>query len=208
MKQDVDTPILGIDDFKLDTKKSLYKGFFSMQSYTLHYKRFDGGVNGPITREIFERGNAAAIVPFDPVSQRIVLIEQFRPGAINDDKSPWLLEIVAGMIDANEQSSTTVQRELFEEAGIKCERIKFATKFYTTPGGSTESIDLYVGKVNSDEANGFHGLECECEDIRVLTVTLDEALDLIENGRICNAIAIIGIQYLALHKDAILKEWL
>lgn len=207
MNKDLNTASLGVKDFTLDRKDILYKGFFSMQKYTMHYKRFDGGVNGPVEREVFERGNAAAIVPFDPVTQRIVLIEQFRPGAVKDDNSPWLLEIVAGMIDPNEKASDTVQRELEEEAGIKCERIKFASKFYTSPGGTTESIELYVGKVDASKAGGYHGLACESEDIRVFSVSLDEALELIDNGRICNSIAIIGIQYLALHKERFLKEW-
>lgn len=195
-------------DFTIVDKQVLYKGFFSLNKYRLKYKSFAGAEIGPIDREIFERGQAAAIVPYDPVNKKVVLIEQFRPGAIYDEETPWHIEIVAGMIDGSENPANTVCREAEEEAGIKCERIRYATKFYTSSGGCTETITMYVGKVDANTAEGFHGLACECEDIRVFSVSLDEAMSLVEQGKIRNSVAIIGIQYLALHVSEIDKEWL
>ncbi len=195
------------NDFKVTKKEDLYKGFFKMQMYTVEYKGSNGQTLGPIRREIFERGNAAAIIPYDPKLDRVVLIEQFRVGATQCQKSPWLIEIVAGIIDQGESGEQTVIRELQEEAGLTCQACKYINSFLTTPGGSTECIDLFVGKVDSTVANGIHGLASESEDIKVFTVSLDEALEMVEQGQICNSIAIIGIWYLAMHKQQLQQEW-
>ena len=196
--------------YTLHGTKSLYKGFFGMDLYTVSYEGFDGTIVGPMSREIFERGDAAALVPYDPVRDEVILIEQFRPGAIRKDQNPWLLEVVAGIVDEKDGSNTlnTVLREVREEAGVECTDAVFATRFFTTPGGSTESIDLYIGKVDASKAGGVHGLASEHENIRVFAVPFPEIMKMLDNGDFCNAIVIVGIQYLALHKDEIRRKFL
>lgn len=188
-------------------QKVLFQGYFRMDKYTVEYKKFDGTKSEAVEREIFERGCAAAVIPYDPITNKVVLIEQFRVGAINGKKSPWLVEIVAGIIDEGEDSEKTVVRELQEEAGLDCKNLKFINNFFTSPGGSTEEIDLYVAQVDSTKAQGSHGLESENEDIRVFSLDVEEAYELVKKGIICNSIAIIAIQYLMLHAKELIKEW-
>ena len=104
------------DDYEILDRTILYNGIFRMVRYELRYKLFNGGWDEPITRELMERKSAAAVLPYDPILDRIVLIEQFRPGALANPESPWLLEIVAGVYDVNEQPEDVAKRESLEEA--------------------------------------------------------------------------------------------
>ena len=193
-------------DFEILSRERVFQGYFAIDAYKARYRKFDGTESAVITREIFERGDAAAVVPYDPVRDAVVLIEQFRLGAARDSESPWLLELPAGIIDAGETPENTVMREMVEETGISLEKAVHALDFLTTPGGSTEKIFLYVGLVDSSRAAGYHGLMSESEDIRVLSVPFEDVLALIDTGRIRNSIAIVGLQYLALHKSSVLKS--
>ena len=193
-------------DFEILARDRVFQGYFAIDAYKARYRSFDGSESAVITREIFERGDAAAVVPYDPDRDAVILIEQFRLGAVRDTESPWLLELPAGIIDAGETPENTVMREMTEETGISLKKTVHALDFLTTPGGSTEKIFLYVGLADSSLAAGYHGLVSESEDIRVLSVPLDEALALIDAGRIRNSIAIVGLQYLALHKSSVLRS--
>lgn len=194
-------------DCTIIEKSQLYSGYFKMESYKLRYRKFDGSMSNEIVREIFERGNAAAIIPFDPKTESVVLIEQFRVGAINSQHSPWLLEIAAGIVDKGEDSKHTVVRELAEETGLTCDDLTYVSTFLTSPGGTTEEIALYVGKVDASKAHGRHGLAAENEDIRVFAIPLDKAYQLVKEGTICNSIAIIAIQYLMLNRKELVAKW-
>ncbi len=197
-------------DCILNQKETVFKGFFSLEKHTLSYKTFAGNTIGPIQREIFERGNAAAIIPYDPIKDEVVLIEQFRPGCfVSDEETPWDIEIVAGIIDKGENSKDTVIREAKEEANldIDCSSTFQISTFFPSPGACTERIDLFLGKVDSSLAKGIHGLAQESEDIRVFCVSLKDALKMCDEMIIRNAITIISLQYIALHKEEILKRW-
>ena len=196
------------DDCQLHKKEVLYHGFFSMERYSLSYKSFDGSVIGPVEREIFERGMAAAVIPYDPVNDKLVLIEQFRPGClVPNEPTPWSVEIVAGIIDAGEDGLTTVKREMVEETGLALSEVEKVYSFFTTPGGCTERIDLFVGRVDASLAGGIHGLATEGESIRVFTVSPDEALEMCNQGLIRNAIALVGIQYLYMNRSSLKSRW-
>ena len=187
--------------------EKVYKGYFSVDKYVFRFRRFNGEMSAPISREIFERGDAAAVIPYDPVRNEVILIQQFRPGAaVRDKNTCWLNEIVAGIIDKGENPETTVRRECMEEAGIKLGKVMHAFDFYTTPGGSSEKISLFVGEADSSVASGIHGLKTEGEDIRVFKVSFAKAMEMLEQGMFINSIAIAGLQYLALHIDYIKKN--
>lgn len=190
-------------EFKIIKKENLYKGFFSMNKYSICHSKFGGGMTRVFERELLERGHAVAVVPYDPIKKKLVLIEQFRPGAMFDRESPWLIEVPAGIIDKNEAPEVTVERELQEETGLSCKEVKFISKFFISPGGCTETISLYTCNLDIEEekVRGIHGLDVENEDIRVTIKSLEEALQMIENGEICNAMTIVGIQYIALHPN-------
>lgn len=188
-------------------KTTAYEGYFRIDRYRLRHRRFDGGWTRDLMREVFERGHAAGVLLYDPDRDMVVLIEQFRPGAFAAGLDPWLIEIVAGIIDAGETPDGVVRREAREEADRAVTDLKPIGTCLLSPGGSTETCALFLGRVDAREAGGVHGLEHEGEDIRVLPMPADEAFALIDSGRINNAITLISLQWLRVHRDAVRKEW-
>jgi len=192
-------------DLQVLYKEPLYKGFFKCNKYTFKHKLFAGGWSEEIQREIFERGHAAAVLPYDLKNDTVVLIEQFRFGALETDQSPWLLELVAGIIEKGEQSEEVIQREALEEAGITIQSSQFIINCLLSPGGSTEHVDIYIGSVDSTEAGGLHGLEEEGEDIRVHVLPRETAYQWVLEGKINNSATVIALLWLQLNKESGLK---
>ena len=201
------TAFFGNDDVEVLAVETGYKGFFRINRYRLRHKLFAGGWSANLTRELFERGHAAAMLPYDPVRDQIVLLEQFRVGALGSDNSPWLLEMVAGMIEPGESASEVIVREAEEEAGLVVGRSRFALSYLVSPGGTSERIHVYVGEVDSSKAIGLHGLAEEGEDIRLHVVSREQAYRWVEEGRIDNAATVIALQWLQLHLAEIRSQW-
>jgi ADP-ribose pyrophosphatase len=195
----------GKEDLQILKKEPLYKGFFQCNKYTLKHRLFAGGWSPEIQREMFERGHAAAILPYDVKNDRVVLIEQFRLGAKDANQSPWLLEVVAGIIEKDELSLDVVKREALEEAGLTIKSTQFIMNCLLTPGGSTEHVDIFVGSVDSEQAGGLHGLEEEGEDIRVHVIDRETAYQWVLEGKINNSATVIALLWLQLNKDEHLK---
>lgn len=188
-------------NFEILDKETIYEGFFKLEKYHLKHTLFDGGLSPQITRELFRRGNCVAVLLYDPQRDEVVLIEQFRIGAILQSKSPWLVEIVAGAIELDEQAADVAIRESMEEAGCTIQELTLIKEFYTSPGGTSEWLSLYLGYVDSLQIGGIHGVDHEGEDIRVFTVKFEEAYRMMEQGRIDSAIPIIALQWLHIHHD-------
>lgn len=184
-----------------------YQGHFRIERYQVRHRLFGGGWSGVISRELFERGHAAAVLPYDPVLDRVVLIEQFRVGALSAPGGPWLMEIVAGVIDPDETAQQVVYREAQEEANCTLQALLPVCEYLASPGGTSERISLFCGKVDASQAGGIYGLPEEGEDIRVLTLSFDEALVYIREGKINSASAIIALQWLALNRADVRKQW-
>lgn len=195
-------------DVEILHKELCFQGFFRMERYTLLHRLFNGDWSRPITRELLERGHAAAVLPYDPRRDQVVLIEQFRVGAMSNSVGPWLLEIVAGIIEANEAADAVVRREAIEEAGCDIQDLIPLYDYLVSPGGTTECIALFCGKVDSAHLGGIYGKMEEGEDIKVHVMTLAQALALLNSGRIISASAIIALQWLALNRDSLRKTWL
>lgn len=191
----------------LDTQ-TVYEGFFRLEQYTLKHTLFNGGWTPPIKRELFRRGNCVAVLLYDPVRDEVVLIEQFRVGAVLQPERAWLLEIVAGAIEAGETAVEVAHREAYEEAGCEIQELMEIMQFFTTPGGSSEWITLFCGKVDSSQVGGIHGLAEEDEDIRVSAVTFEEVFQMLEDGKIESGIPIIAIQWLSIHREQLRSRWL
>ncbi len=189
-------------------KKRSIVVFFKMTEYQFKHRLFRGGWSETVRREVFERGHAAVLLPYDPVRDEVVLIEQIRITAIESSDTPWLLEVIAGMIEAGEEAEQVVRREAVEEAGIEVKRCQPALSYLSSPGGTTERMNIFVGEVDASTASGVHGLEGEHEDIRVLVVSREQAYQWVEEGVIDNAASVIAIQWLALHHEKLRKEWL
>ena len=187
-------------EFKIINKEAMHAGFFRLTKYQIQHTLFAGGWSEVLTRELFERGNCIAVLLYDPIKDKVVIIEQFRLGPIDEPENAWMLEIVAGIIDAGETAEQVAYREAEEEAGCVVKKMHYINEFYTSPGGASEKISLFYGEVNADGIGGLHGLAHEHEDILVKTVDFEEAYQMIQDGRIESAIPIIAIQWLALNK--------
>ncbi|MCW6625499.1 ADP-ribose diphosphatase [Yersinia ruckeri] len=195
------------DDVEIIARESLYSGFFSLNLYRFRHRLFNGGMSGEVKREIFERGHAAVLLPYDPVRDEVVLVEQLRIAAFDSSDSPWLLEMVAGMIEPGESVEDVARREAQEEAGITVGRCKPVLSYLASPGGTSERLSIMVGEVDATTAAGIHGLEEENEDIRVHVVSREQAYRWVEEGAIDNAASVIALQWLALHHQLLREEW-
>ena len=200
-------PALSRDDVEVVEKATVFQGRFQVDRYRLRHKRHDGQWSETFTREVFERGHAAAVLPYDPVLDRVVLIEQFRPGAYTSGRHPWLIEIVAGIIEPGEPAADVARREAKEEANVEITAIEEVASFLMTPGACSEAVTFFVGRCDSQGAGGVHGLAQEHEDIRVFTVSTDEAAAMLAAGKVENALAIIAIQWLLLNRMQLRDRW-
>ena len=189
-------------------KKLLYHGFFTLSQFSIKHGLFDGGESKPLIRELLDRGKAAAVLPYDPVRDEVVLIEQFRIGAIEDPSGPWLIEVVAGLCEPGEPVEDLIHREAMEEAGCTVSDLMHIFHYYSSPGGSNEEIDLYIARTESGGLGGIHGLDYEGEDIRVHVMKSDDAFELLAQGRIDSAMPIIALQWLQLNRERIRSHWL
>ena len=187
--------------FEVVSKETVYNGFFRLEKYRLKHTLFQGGWSNELTRELFRRGNCVAVLLYDPVRDEVVLIEQFRVGAILQAERAWLMEIVAGAIEEGETAEEVALRESVEEAGCEIQELKVINEFFTTPGGASEWITLFYGRVDTSCVGGIHGLDHEDEDIRVTAVKFDEVYQMLEQGNIESAIPIIAIQWLYINRD-------
>lgn len=197
-----------LTDVEILEKKICFQGFFRLERYRLRYRLFNGNWCHPVLREIFERGHAAAVLPYDPIRNEVILIEQFRIGAMAAPGGPWLMEIIAGIIEENELAVDVVKREGIEEANCDITDLIPLYDYLVSPGGTTERIALFCGRVDATHAGGIHGVLEEGEDIKVHVVTLDAALSQLRAGKIISASAIIALQWLALNREHVRKLWL
>lgn len=195
------------DDVEILSSEKVYNGFFSMVKYRLRHKLFNGDWSEPLERELFERGHAAALLPYDPIEDKVVILEQFRIGAMVAEFTPWQLEIVAGIIEVGELAHDVACREAVEEAGLKVTDLEKVTRYLSSSGGCSEALDVFVGRVDSTQAQGIHGLIDEGEDIRVHVITRQEAYQWVESGKIENAASIIALQWLQLNYLRLQGKW-
>ena len=196
------------DDVRLKPIENLYDGFFKINLYQFKHALFAGGESEVIRREILERGDAVAVLPYDPVTEQVLLIEQIRIGAIKSKHTPWLLECIAGMTDGSEDYESVVKKEAFEEAGLNLTELEFMLSYLSSPGGTTERLFLYLAHADlSQMTTGIYGLDTEGEDIKTHIMHVDEALQRLNSGEIDNAATVISLQWLALNRDKIRKKW-
>lgn len=188
-------------------KTTPYKGYFQLDRYRLRHRTFEGGWTGEMQREVFERGHAAAVLPYDPSRDTVVLIEQFRVGALAAGLEPWLLEVIAGIIEPGESAEGVVRREALEEAGCEISEVLEIGTFILSPGGCSETLAMFCARTDSRGLGGVHGLTEEHEDIRVQILPWTEALARLEGGQIVNANAVLALQWLALNRDSLRRRW-
>jgi len=199
-------PVFSRSDVEIVARETAFQGFFSVQRLTLRHRLYKGGWSESFTRELFCRGRAAGVLLHDPKRDQLVLVEQFRVGQIDEtDRAPWALELVAGMLDANESIEQMAMREVQEETGLSISNLRFICDYYNSPGGSDERISVFYAQVDAANAGGVFGLDEEHEDIKVVVLSVSEAIDLLSQGVIDNAMAIIALQWLQLHHSSLLS---
>ena len=186
-------------------KEQMYSGFFTVDKCQLKHDLYRGGET-EITRELLHRGDAVAVLLYDPAHDKVVVIEQFRVGAVGDEQGPWLLEIVAGVVEEDESVKDVARRECMEEAGVEVHAFDVIHSFYSSPGGCSEKIYLMCGLVDSTGVGGVHGLDEEGEDIKVSVYGYEEIVSLLATDRISSAIPIIALQWLQINRERLRIE--
>lgn len=191
--------------WKLETRKTLYERFYRVDSLTFRHELHDGDTTGIVERELFVRGNVVGVIAYDPASDSVALIEQFRIGAMDQKPDPWLLEVIAGMIDTDETPEQVAIREAKEEAGLNLTDLRLVSRYLSSPGASNEEVFLFYAETDLSDAGGFYGLAEENEDIRALVVPAQEAFALMDQGVIKNSLSIIALQWLRLKHAGIVE---
>ncbi|MBU1438117.1 MAG: ADP-ribose diphosphatase [Gammaproteobacteria bacterium] len=204
-------PTFNQDDVEILDKRTVFQGFFRINQYQMRHRLFAGGWSEVVTREMFERGHAVVVLPYDVNLDQLVLVEQIRlgakVGAEDHLHSPWLLEAVAGMFGPDEDCEQVARREAEEEAGLTLGRLQPMLSYLSSPGGTTERIHLFLGELVAPVQTGIFGLPEEHEDIRVHLLSRSDAMQLLADGKIDNAATVIALQWLALHHAKICAAW-
>ena len=193
---------------RLHRRESLYSGFLDVDLYEVSHELYGGGWSNVLDREVMHRKEIAAVLPFDPGRQEVVLIEQFRVGAwAGNWPHPWLLECIAGVMEDGESAGEVALREAEEEASCRILELELIGRFFTTPGGSSELVNLFCGRVDAAGVGGIHGLADEGENIKASVWSLSDALSLVEDGQLCNAKTLVALQWLTLNHLRLTSNW-
>jgi len=195
------------DDVEIVRREEMYKRFFRVEKIFLRHKLFEGGWGKEIGRELFMRGNAVAVVLYDPKRDQIAMVEQFRIGAMNEPNGPWLFEVVAGMIEPGEAPEEVARRELLEEANISPYAMESICDYLSSPGGTDEKLYLFCGLCDLTHAGGVYGLPEESEDIRVHVLAAEDVLGSLYSGSFNNAAAIICLQWLQMNRERLQQTY-
>ncbi len=185
----------------------VYNGFSKVTVYHMRHKRYDGAWSEPLKRELIGSSDAVIVLPYDPVLDCVVLVEQFRVSAYARGVKPWLVECIAGRIDGNETPEQVAVREAKEEAGCSLNDLIKIGRMFMSPGLFAEYATMFCARTDAGNISGFHGLETEHEDIRVLTPPFDDAMAALDDGRISSAPAFICLNWLARHREKLQKCW-
>ena len=188
-------------------KKLQYDGFFKLSVIKLQHDLFAGGRGPVLRREVIDKGNAVSVLPYDPVRDEVVLVEQFRIGAADDSAGPWCIEVIAGYQEPGETAEEVVIREAVEEAGCVISKLESMYRFYSSPGGTSEQVEVFFARTDTSGLGGIHGLDEEGEDIKVHVVSSQQALAWLDSGRINSAMPIVALQWFRANRDRIRRQW-
>ena len=194
--------------FDLLQSEQVYSGFLKLSRYRLRHDLYQGGESETLVRERLEGLRAASVLLYDPRLDQVVLVEQFRIGAVGLEARPWVLETVGGFVPEGESDESVARREAVEEANCAIGRLERICEFMVSPGISVDRIVLFCGEVDSAKAAGVHGLDHEGEDIRVVVMTADEALGELYSGRANSTSILVALQWLALNRLELRERWM
>lgn len=189
---------VGSGDITVDDRSQTHSGFFALDVLDLTYRRFDGAMSPQLRREVFVTGDAVTVLPYDPVRDRVLLVEQMRVGPLGrGDPLPWQLEAIAGRIDPGETPEAAARREAVEEAGLLLGALEKVAEYYPTPGAVTEFLYSFVAVCDlPDGVAGVFGAIEEAEDIKGHLVEFDRLVELTASGEIGNAPLLLTVLWL------------
>ncbi len=197
--------------FEIQEKQTVFKGYFQIIRYRIRHSRFDGGWHENVVREVFERGHAVVVLPYDPITDQVVLIEQFRIGATvwatQQPEKAWLLETIAGIIEHGETPENVAYRETQEEAHCEILELLPIYDVFVSPGGTTETARVFCARVDASKVGTICGKEDEHEDIQVHVMPFTQAYQLLCEQKIHSAPSIIALQWLALNRAELRQRW-
>ena len=196
-------------DLQIVAWETGFKRFLSVDVARFRHKLYSGEWSGERVYDVIRHGGAAAVLLYDPERDTVVLVEQFRLPPLIAGYSPWIVEIVAGLLDHDGEAAEDVaRREAVEEAGVEIiGELVPIQKYLPTPGNSEEIVELFCGRVDSSDAAGIHGLPDEHEDIRVVVRTVGELEAMIDAGQIETGHTLIALYWLLRHRDALRRKW-
>ncbi len=197
----------GAGDVRVLADETAWSGYYSVRRVTVRHRTFRGGWSEPLVRELWERGDTVGVLPYDPLTDTVILIEQFRAGAMRGDDSPWMLELVAGVVDEGESDEDVAHREALEEAGCEMSELVPIATVFPSAGACTERTRLFCGRATRAAAGDVLGLDKEGEDILVHRVDRETALALLAADRVPNGHTLIALQWLQLHWRQLREHW-
>lgn len=201
-------PVFDRQDVKVLDTENCHSGFLEVNRYTFRHRLYRGGWSETVTREVMERAPGVGVLLYDPERDKVVLVEQFRAGCLENPRGPWVLELVAGIVEDGEPPVEVAIREAREEANQSIEHLLPVCEYYNSPGGSSEKLYIFCAGVDAERAGGVFGLDEEHEDIRTVIMDRSEAEQHIAEGSINNAMSIIALQWLTLNLERVRKELL
>ena len=187
----------------IEEKTAISDGYLTVNRYRLRHELYAGGMSRPLLREVVERGATVAVLPYDPVHDTVLLIEQFRAGAYAGGGEPWLMEIIAGVVEPGETPEDVARREAVEEANLTLGELKPIGNIFLTPGICSEQCQIFCALCNLTTAGGLHGHVGEGEDINATVCSFDHVESLVQDGALSNAITLVALQWLLLNRPTL-----
>lgn len=195
------------DDVEFIAQKTIGENYGQLVEFTLRHKRFNGTWTPPINRDCFDSGPAVIVLPYEPKTDQVVLVKQFRMGPWVAGAEPWMFECPAGRLDKGGASPEDIARaEAHEEAGLEVTALHDFGRFFTSPGVFTETIQAYCGRV-AEVQSGVFGLDSENEDILAEAMSADSAIEMALSGAIVSGPTLVCLLKFAAQKAAIRAAW-
>ena len=205
-------PVPPTPDIDILSQDVPWHGRSTLRLVRYRHRRFDGAWSAPVTWELWQRGRAAAMLPYDPVADQVVMIEQFRLPAHAAGFPAVMREIPAGMCEPGEDPEATIRRELEEEAGLTARRMHAIAPVLVSAGTSDETVSLYVGEITAPDPAHANAADLTVvrdasEDIRVVVLSADAAIAEALEGRVSNSVAAVGLLWLAARRPWLRQLW-
>ncbi len=195
-------------DVEIEDRSRVWAGRTALDVVRFRHRRFDGAMSPSRIWEVWRRGDAAALLPYDPVADSVVLVEQFRLPALAARLAPVMVEIPAGFCEPGESAEEATRREAREEAGLVADRMVRVGKFILSAGGADETCTIFVGRIIASERVHKGGLAAENENIRSRVWKADDAIAAALAGEFPNSVTSLALLWFASRRDELRREWL